>query len=251
MVSACRGDLAAVLRTPRCSRRVARTTRTSWSGGASGGRPRRRLAAVCRELGGVPRKVVDGVVRLAELRRRQGRLDQAEALLAEAEGHRLALLVRAALRLDREDAAGARPRRRSDSCAGSGTGDRFERVPALELLVRARLGLGEQRDTEAASDELERIAAEGGTRRCAPPRSSRAAASTPRRRPSMRALRSRTRSTCSSPVARLRGGAGAASSSRGCCAGSAAVLTRTSSAPAARLAFAGLERRLRASSVRC
>ena len=44
------------------------------------------LAAVCSELGGVPRKVLDGVVRLAELRRRQGRLDEVEALLAGGRG---------------------------------------------------------------------------------------------------------------------------------------------------------------------
>jgi len=30
------------------------------------------LTAACRDLGGVPRKVTDGIVRLAELRRRQG-----------------------------------------------------------------------------------------------------------------------------------------------------------------------------------
>ena len=120
------------------------------------------LAAVCRELGGVPRKVLDGVVRLAELRRRQGRLHQAEALLAEAEGHRLALLVQAALRLDRGDAPGA-AEDAERFLRRVGQADRFERVPALELLVRARLGLGERPAAEVAVGELERISAEGGT----------------------------------------------------------------------------------------
>ena len=120
------------------------------------------LTAACRDLGGVPRKVVEGVVRLAELRRRQGRPDQAEALLAEAEGHRLALLVRAALR--------ARPRGRAGAAEEAerylrrvGERDRFERVPALELLVRAHLELGDAATAASAVDELERTAAEVGT----------------------------------------------------------------------------------------
>ena len=120
------------------------------------------LGAACRELGGVPRKVVEGVVRLAELRRRQGRPDQAEALLAEAGGHRMAMLVLAALRLDREDAAGA-AEEAERFLRRVGEGDRFERVPALELLVRARLQLGDPSAAREAVDELERTAAEGGT----------------------------------------------------------------------------------------
>ncbi len=120
------------------------------------------LTTACRELVGVPRKVIDGVVRLAELRRRQGRPDQAEALLAEAEGHRIALLVRAALHLDRGDPAAA-----ADAAERFlrrvGEADRFERVPALELLARARLALGERERARAAVEELERVAATAGT----------------------------------------------------------------------------------------
>ncbi|MDX6628718.1 MAG: hypothetical protein QOH00_964, partial [Gaiellales bacterium] len=120
------------------------------------------LTAACRDLGGVPRKVVEGVVRLAELRRRQGQPDQAEALLVEAEGHRLALLVRAALYLDRADAPGA-VEQAERYLRRVGEHDRFERAPALELLVRARLGLGDRSPAAAAADELERTADEGGT----------------------------------------------------------------------------------------
>jgi ATP/maltotriose-dependent transcriptional regulator MalT len=114
------------------------------------------LTAACRDLGGVPRKVAEGVVRLAELRRRQGRADQAEALLAEVEPNREALLVRAALDLDSGDARAAaeaveRHLRRV------GEDDRFERVAGLELLVRARLALGEAEAARAAVEELERI----------------------------------------------------------------------------------------------
>jgi LuxR family transcriptional regulator, maltose regulon positive regulatory protein len=120
------------------------------------------LTTACRELGGVPRKVAEGIVRLAELRRRQGRTEQAEALLAEAKGHRLALLVRAALELDRGDALAA-AEGAERFLRRVGEADRFERVPALELLVRARRALAEPAAAEAAAAELERIAAAVGT----------------------------------------------------------------------------------------
>ena len=120
------------------------------------------LAASCRDLSGVPHKVVDGVVRLAELRRRQGRRDQAEALLAEAEGHRLALLVRAELALD-----GGNGRAAAELCERFlrriGAADRFERVRALELAVRARLALREEQGAREALGELEHTAAAVGT----------------------------------------------------------------------------------------
>lgn len=120
------------------------------------------LSAACRDLGGVPRKVVDGVVRLAELRRRQGRPDQVEALLAEAAGHRLALLVSAALHLDRSDASRA-VEEAERYLRRVGTADRFERAPALELLVRASLAVGDRARAGEAADELERTADDGGT----------------------------------------------------------------------------------------
>jgi LuxR family transcriptional regulator, maltose regulon positive regulatory protein len=119
------------------------------------------LTAACRDLGGIPRKVVEGVVRLAELRRRQGRADQAQALLARAEPHRAALLVRAALALDR-GASGEAAELAQRFLRRVGA-DRFERVPALELLVRAQLALDDRRDADAAAAELESIAAEIGT----------------------------------------------------------------------------------------
>ncbi|HEY3613051.1 MAG TPA: LuxR C-terminal-related transcriptional regulator, partial [Gaiellales bacterium] len=120
------------------------------------------LTAACRDLGGVPRKVADGVARLAELRRRQGRPDDAEALLAQAEGHRLGLLVQAALSLDRGDARAA-AETAERYLRRVGTLDRFERVPALELLVRAHVALGEQTEGRAAVDELAAVADDGGT----------------------------------------------------------------------------------------
>ena len=120
------------------------------------------LTAACRDLGGVPRKVADGLVRLAELRRRQGRPDQAEALLAEAEGHRLALLVHGALLLDRGDAAGA-AEEAERYLRRVGEHDRFERAPGLELLVQACLRRGDRATAEDAAAEIERTAGDAGT----------------------------------------------------------------------------------------
>src|SRR5262249_14859835 len=53
------------------------------------------LTAVTRELGRVDQTALDAIVRLAELRRRQGRADEAQSLLDQAGEHRLAPLVRA------------------------------------------------------------------------------------------------------------------------------------------------------------
>jgi len=119
------------------------------------------LTAACRDLGGVPRKVVEGIVRLADLRRRQGRPDQAEALLAQAEGHRSALLVRAALALDR-GAAGAAVEL-AERFLRRVAGDRFERVPGLEIVVRANLELGRRDEAAGPVEELEAVAREIGT----------------------------------------------------------------------------------------
>ena len=114
------------------------------------------LTAACRDLGGIPRKVIEGVVRLAELRRRQGHADQAEALLAQAEHHRSTLLVNAALALDRGSSGeAAELAERFLRRVGA---DRFERVPGLELLVRANLALDRGREADAAATELEAIA---------------------------------------------------------------------------------------------
>jgi LuxR family transcriptional regulator, maltose regulon positive regulatory protein len=120
------------------------------------------LTTACRDLGGVPRKVAEVLVRLADLRRRQGDPKQAEALLAEAGETRGALLVHAALALDRGDATAA--------CDAAqrflrmvGEADRFERIAGLELLVRALAELDESENAAMAVAELEELAAEVGT----------------------------------------------------------------------------------------
>ena len=123
----------------------------------------RTLSAVCREFAYVPGKAVDGLVRLAELRRRQGRLDDAAALLDELGQHRLGAVTRAALALDRGDADAATAEAER-FLRGVGDRDRFERVQALEVLVRARLTLGARDEAESAARELEAIATSAGTR---------------------------------------------------------------------------------------
>lgn len=107
-------------------------------------------------------KAADSTVRLAELRRRQGRLDEAHDLLAASEGHRLHALHAGHLALDRGDADDAfECARRFLRRVGE---DRFERVAGLELLVRASLGLGRKADAAEAAGEIRATAALAGTR---------------------------------------------------------------------------------------
>jgi len=100
-----------------------------------------------------PWKFADCAVRRAELRRRQGRLDEAAELLAECESHRLHNLHAGLLALDLGDPAGALE-------AGQrflrriGGDDRFERVAGLELVVHAALGCGLREDAAAAAAEI-------------------------------------------------------------------------------------------------
>jgi DNA-binding NarL/FixJ family response regulator len=100
-----------------------------------------------------PSRAPDALARLGELRRRQGRLDEAEATLARAGAHTVALLARAELALDRGDVGGGlegaeRYLRRV------GAEGLSERVPGLELIVRARLRAGDPAAARAALDEL-------------------------------------------------------------------------------------------------
>ena len=105
----------------------------------------------------------DAWLRLAGLRRLQGRLDEAASLLAEVgDGHPLALLGRAALALEQAaptDAAHMAERflRRLPSS------NRIERVAALDLLLRAQLARGERARARGALAELEATAAGIGT----------------------------------------------------------------------------------------
>jgi LuxR family transcriptional regulator, maltose regulon positive regulatory protein len=114
------------------------------------------LAARRRALAG------EGVARLAELRTRQGRLEEAERLLTRVEGLPLALLGRAELALEQGDALGA-----------AAFVERFirnlppensvERTPALELLVRALVSQGDLRGACGAIRDLGVVANAIGT----------------------------------------------------------------------------------------
>jgi DNA-binding NarL/FixJ family response regulator len=100
-------------------------------------------------------------VALAELRRRQGRRREAEALLDEAGTGEAAQLARARLALgdDRPDEAA----RLLDRLLRQMDERRLDRVPALELAVEAQLALGDVDRARGLADELASVAALVGT----------------------------------------------------------------------------------------
>ena len=105
-----------------------------------------------------PAMTPDAVVRLAELRRRQGRLTEAASLFDQAGAHGLALLGRAELAFDRGDMRGAvehieRYLRRMP------TQNRTDRAAGLELLVRAHAAAANLEDARTALAELAAITA--------------------------------------------------------------------------------------------
>ena len=110
-----------------------------------------------------PSMVGDAIARLGELRRRQGRLAEAAELFARSETHTLSLLGRAALALDQGEPAEAAEladrylRRFADR-------GRVERSVGLEVVIRARAGLGELDRAADAVRELREIAARARTR---------------------------------------------------------------------------------------
>src|SRR5438105_351608 len=105
-----------------------------------------------------PAMTPDATVRLAELRRRQGRLTEATAMFEQAGSHGLALLGRAELAFDRGDFRAAveqidRYLRRVP------TQNRTDRAAGLELLVRAHAAAGNLDGARTALAELTGIAA--------------------------------------------------------------------------------------------
>jgi ATP/maltotriose-dependent transcriptional regulator MalT len=116
------------------------------------------LEAAERELAATrPGNLANATVRLAELRRRQGRLDEAEALLERVRSTPQALFGLAAVALDSGEAADALDlvhrylRRLPGEC-------RTDRAAAFELAVRAQTALGRTDDAPAALSELEGLA---------------------------------------------------------------------------------------------
>jgi DNA-binding winged helix-turn-helix (wHTH) protein/ATP/maltotriose-dependent transcriptional regulator MalT len=117
----------------------------------------RELTSACDELALCrPGMTTDGLVRLGELRRRQGRLDEAVALFDRSGGHPHALLGRAAIALDRNDRQTAielaeRHLRRLP------VRNRTERAAALEVLIRGHAMPGHPGDLERARTALEEL----------------------------------------------------------------------------------------------
>jgi LuxR family maltose regulon positive regulatory protein len=101
------------------------------------------------------------LVRLAELRRRQGRFDEAEALLDRIAWHPHARLVRATIALDRGDAASAVDLAQR-FLAHTPASNRTDRALAWELQLRAQLALGLAPDPQAF-EEVRRLAAGVGS----------------------------------------------------------------------------------------
>jgi LuxR family maltose regulon positive regulatory protein len=110
-----------------------------------------------------PPMVGDALARLGELRRRQGRLADAEELFARSESHSLSLLGRAQLALDRGQPSEAAEladrylRRFPDP-------SRIERSAGLEVAITALARLGEHERATEALGQLRQIATQARTR---------------------------------------------------------------------------------------
>jgi DNA-binding NarL/FixJ family response regulator len=112
-------------------------------------------------LPGESGEAADALARLAELRRRQGRTEEALALIARAEHHPISVLAAASIALSRGDAAAAvdGASRYLRLIEGATT----ERAAALELLAEAHALAGAVIDSAVAAKELAEIAASAGT----------------------------------------------------------------------------------------
>jgi DNA-binding NarL/FixJ family response regulator len=112
---------------------------------------------VCR-----PAMTGEGLARLGELRRRQGKLDEAMVLFDRVASHPLAALGRAMVAFDRGDFRGSvdlaeRYLRKLPKQ------NRTERAAGLELLCRVRMELGDLVDARIALEELDDIATRAQT----------------------------------------------------------------------------------------
>jgi DNA-binding NarL/FixJ family response regulator len=120
-------------------------------------------AAIRMAEGAGPASSAEALARLADLRLRQGRLEEAEALLPEGGGGRAAARTAARLRLARGEpavAAGLLERSLEDDGRPGIHGERHLRAAAaLETLVAARLALGDQDAATAAAARLADLAA--------------------------------------------------------------------------------------------
>jgi LuxR family maltose regulon positive regulatory protein len=123
----------------------------------------RELTSATGELAASrPAMTEEGLVRLAELRRRQGKLDEAMAMFERGGSHPLASLGRASVMFDRGDfnAAADLAERHLRRLR---TTNRTERAAALELMVRACLEEDSRDEAAQAAGELRAIANDAGT----------------------------------------------------------------------------------------
>jgi ATP/maltotriose-dependent transcriptional regulator MalT len=123
----------------------------------------RELSAASIELAASrPAMTGDALVRLAELRRRQGRLAEANALYDQVHDHGPGTIGRGELALDRGDLAFA-AEHAARYLRQVPTQNRTDRLSGLELLVRALIGLGDLEGARSALVELSVIARQLGT----------------------------------------------------------------------------------------
>jgi DNA-binding CsgD family transcriptional regulator len=109
-----------------------------------------------------PRLVPIALIRLGDLRRRQGRWEEADQLLAESGAHFLAVLGRGQLALDRGEPAAAAELAEEYLRRVPPT-DRTERLPGLDVLCRARASEGAFQAARTALEELRTVAETVGT----------------------------------------------------------------------------------------
>jgi LuxR family maltose regulon positive regulatory protein len=109
-----------------------------------------------------PSQAAEGIVRLAELRRRQGRLEEAAQLFEGVEPHPLAIVGGAAVALEEGDVAGA-IERLERFLRHLPEKNRSERPAALELLIEARAAEGDLPKAREALSELAAVGKAMGT----------------------------------------------------------------------------------------
>jgi ATP/maltotriose-dependent transcriptional regulator MalT len=118
-------------------------------------------AAIAVFSGGQRAALVEGTARLGELRRRQGRLDEARSLFAQSERSWIARIGNAELALDEGDAPTALAH--AERLERATEGSHLDRIQVLSLLARAAAAAGRPATAAHASLELNALAADVGT----------------------------------------------------------------------------------------
>ena len=122
------------------------------------------LQAVVRQFGAKrPAMQQEALVRLADLRRQQGRFEEAASFLEQVdEAHPLSVLGRAALALDRCDIASA-SHLAERFLRQVPKSNRTDRIAALDVLLRAQLARGQRKQSRATLEQLRTIASQVAT----------------------------------------------------------------------------------------